>query len=343
MAVYFKKRQVVVPGELLAEGRYRPSMGTYDEDGKIFSALVGLAELRGNTVKVVPLQGVYIPREGDLVIGTVTLVAGNNWKIDIGGPYGASLHANNALRRPYDDDISRYFDIGDVLVTEVQAFDRVSGPFLTMKGRGLTKLDMGMIMDVNPAKIPRIIGRRGSMINMIKDQLRIQAVVGQNGKIWIRSTNAAVMRLAVKAFRMIEAEAHTSKLTDRISEMLSEEMSKLKQDDEAEIEPEAPETPEEEEEAPSPVAEEEVEAEAKPKRKTKAKAKTKAETKVEDEAKDDTKAEEVSEDEVSETPLEEDLIAIVEEAEIAAKVEEEVAEKEKETESEDNTEEVSEK
>jgi exosome complex component RRP4 len=313
-------------------------MGTYDEDGKIFSALVGLAELRGNTVKVVPLQGVYIPREGDLVIGTVTLVAGNNWKIDIGGPYGASLHANNALRRPYDDDISRYFDIGDVLVTEVQAFDRVSGPFLTMKGRGLTKLDRGMIMDVNPAKIPRIIGRRGSMINMIKDQLRIQTVVGQNGKIWIQSTNAAVMRLAAKAFRMIEAEAHTSKLTDRISDMLREEMSNLKQDDEVEIEPEATETPEVEEEAPSPVAEEDIEAEAKPKRKSKAKA----EKKVEDEAKDDTKAEEVSEDEVSETPPEEEVPAEVEEVEVAAKAEEEVADEKIETESEEKTEEVSE-
>ncbi|MHA2350822.1 MAG: exosome complex RNA-binding protein Rrp4 [Candidatus Thorarchaeota archaeon] len=338
MAVYFKKRQVVVPGELLAEGRYRPSMGTYDEDGKIFSALVGLAELRGNTVKVVPLQGVYIPREGDLVIGTVTLVAGNNWKIDIGGPYGASLHANNALRRPYDDDISRYFDIGDVLVTEVQAFDRVSGPFLTMKGRGLTKLDRGMIIDVNPAKIPRIIGRRGSMINMIKDQLRIQTVVGQNGKIWIRSTNPAVMRLAVKAFRMIEAEAHTSKLTDRISDMLGEEMSKLKQDDEAEIEPEVTETPEVEEEEPSVVVEEDVEAEVK----TKKKGKTKAKTKVEDKTEDDTKAEEVSEAEVSETPPEEEVPAEVEEVEVAAKVEEEAADEEKETESKEKTEEVSE-
>ncbi|MHA2046963.1 MAG: hypothetical protein ACW99G_19405 [Candidatus Thorarchaeota archaeon] len=50
MAVYFQKREVVVPGQLLAEGRYRSSFGTYDEDGKIFSSLVGLAELRGNTV-----------------------------------------------------------------------------------------------------------------------------------------------------------------------------------------------------------------------------------------------------------------------------------------------------
>lgn len=228
MAVYFQKREVVVPGQLLAEGRYRASFGTYDEDGKIFSSLVGLAELRGNTVKVVALEGAYIPKEGDLVIGKITLVAGNNWKVDIGGPYGASLHANNALRRPYSDDISEYMDIGDVISAEIIAFDRNSGPFLGMKGRGLRVLNEGMVLDVSPAKIPRIIGRRGSMINMINDHLRIQTIVGQNGRIWIRAPNTEILRLAIKAFRTIEAQAHTSKLTDRISTMLVEELGKIK-------------------------------------------------------------------------------------------------------------------
>jgi len=228
LAVYFQKREVVVPGQLLAEGRYRASFGTYGEDGKIFSSLVGLAELRGNTVKVVALEGAYIPKEGDLVIGIITLVAGNNWKVDIGGPYGASLHANNALRRPYSDDISEYMDIGDVIAAEIIAFDRSSGPFLGMKGRGLRVLQGGMILNVSPAKIPRIIGRRGSMINMIKDHLNIQTMVGQNGRIWIRAPSTDVLRLAIKAFRTIEAQAHTSKLTDRISEMLAEEMAKIK-------------------------------------------------------------------------------------------------------------------
>ncbi len=229
MAVYFQKREVVVPGQLLAEGRYRASFGTYGEDGKIFSSLVGLAELRGNTVKVVALEGAYIPKEGDLVIGTITQVAGNNWKVDIGGPYGASLHANNALRRPYSDDISEYMDIGDVIAAEVIAFDRVSGPFLGMKGRGLRVLQGGMILNVSPAKIPRIIGRRGSMINMIKDHLNIQTMVGQNGRIWIRAPSIQILRLAITAFRTIESQAHTSKLTDRISEMLAEEMAKIKE------------------------------------------------------------------------------------------------------------------
>lgn len=234
MAVYFQKREVVVPGQLLADGRYRPSFGTYDESGKIYSSLMGLAELKGNTVKVVALDGVYIPKEGDLVIGIIKLVAGNNWKVDIGGPYGASLHANNALRRPYSDDISEYMDMGDVISAEVSAFDRQSGPFLSMKGRGLEVLEGGMVLEVSPAKIPRIIGRRGSMINMINDHLRIDSVVGQNGRIWIKTSDVDKLRLAIKAFRMIEAQAHTSNLTDRINKMLAEEVAKLSSSEPAE-------------------------------------------------------------------------------------------------------------
>jgi len=265
LAVYFQKREVVVPGQLLAEGRYRASFGTYDEGGKIFSSLVGLAELRGNTVKVVALEGAYIPKEGDLVIGTITLVAGNNWKVDIGGPYGASLHANNALRRPYSDDISEYMDIGDVIAAEVIAFDRGSGPFLGMKGRGLRVLQGGMILEVSPAKIPRIIGRRGSMINMIKDHLNIQTMVGQNGRIWMRAPSTEVLRLAIKAFKTIETQAHTSKLTDRISEMLAEEMTKIRGgiEPEEEIEPDEVIVPDDSSEAETESSDE-VESEPEP-------------------------------------------------------------------------------
>ncbi len=226
--IFFQNREVVVPGQLLAEGRYRSSTGTYEDSGKVFSALVGLAELRGNTIKVVPLQGVYMPHEGDLVIGTIVSVGSNNWRLDIGGPYQASLHANNALKRPYDEDITKYYDVGDVLVAEVIAFDRNNGPFLSLKGRGLRRLTDGMILQISPAKIPRVIGRRGSMITMIKDRLKIQTVVGQNGRIWIKAPDIETMRLAIKAFKMVEEQSHTSKLTDRVSAMLDEELAKLR-------------------------------------------------------------------------------------------------------------------
>jgi exosome complex component RRP4 len=304
LAVYFQKREVVVPGQLLAEGRYRASFGTYDEDGKIFSSLVGLAELRGNTVKVVALEGAYIPKEGDLVIGTINIVAGNNWKVNIGGPYGASLHANNALRRPYSEDISEYMDIGDVIAAEVIAFDRGSGPFLGMKGRGLRVLQGGMILNVSPAKIPRIIGRRGSMINMIQDHLNIETMVGQNGRIWIRAQSTEILRLAIKAFKTIEAQAHTSKLTDRISEMLAEEMAIIKASSkpEKEVNPEEVSVPEDSSEAPVTIVDEldedesEPELEPEPEVVTETEEEEPVEVEAEEKEEDEKHKEEVSEE-----------------------------------------------
>jgi exosome complex component RRP4 len=304
LAVYFQKREVVVPGQLLADGRYRASFGTYDEDGKIFSSLVGLAELRGNTVKVVALEGVYIPKEGDLVIGTINIVAGNNWKVNIGGPYGASLHANNALRRPYSEDISEYMDIGDVIAAEVIAFDRSSGPFLGMKGRGLRVLQGGMILNVSPAKIPRIIGRRGSMINMIQDHLNIDTMVGQNGRIWIRAPSTEILRLAIKAFKTIEAQAHTSKLTDRISEMLAEEMAIIKASSkpEKEVDPEEVSVPEDSSEVAVTMADElddiesEPELEPEPEVVTETEVEEPVEVEAEEKEEDEKHKEEVSEE-----------------------------------------------
>ena len=57
MPTNFEPRQLVVPGTILAEGNYNPGMNTYKEGENIFSSVVGLAELRNETVNVIPLRG----------------------------------------------------------------------------------------------------------------------------------------------------------------------------------------------------------------------------------------------------------------------------------------------
>jgi len=126
----------------------------------------------------------------------------------------------------------------------------------------------GMILDLSPAKIPRVIGRSGSMINMIKDKLRIEAVVAQNGRIWIRAPDTSTLNLAIKAFKMIEVQAHTSKLTERIGAMLDQELADMKERApemtriESEEETRAPVKAEPPEEEPEPLVEEKSAEEA---------------------------------------------------------------------------------
>jgi exosome complex component RRP4 len=152
-----------------------------------------------------------------------------SWKIDINSAYTATLHAKAVLDRsfnPIKDDIRRHFDIGDILATEISAFNRTRDPVLSLKGRGLGKLRGGRIIGIIPAKVPRLIGRKGSMINLIKNETNSRLIIGQNGRVWVNGRTLESELLIERVIRKIEREAHTSGLTDRIKEMIKEEIRK---------------------------------------------------------------------------------------------------------------------
>ncbi|NVM54754.1 MAG: hypothetical protein HWN66_13715 [Candidatus Helarchaeota archaeon] len=62
MSIFFEKKKIVVPGENLAEGKYRAGFGTYKDKGLIKASIIGLPELRNNYITVIPLQGAYISK-----------------------------------------------------------------------------------------------------------------------------------------------------------------------------------------------------------------------------------------------------------------------------------------
>jgi exosome complex component RRP4 len=75
---------------------------------------------------------------------------------------------------------------------------------------------------VVPTKIPRVIGRKGSMISMIKQETNCQIVLGLNGVILVTGKTPEDEELAITVIRKIEQESHTSGLTDRITQLLKE-------------------------------------------------------------------------------------------------------------------------
>ena len=97
---------------------------------------------------------------------------------------------------------------------------------LTMKGPGLRKLSAGRMIEINPQKVPRVIGKAGSMISMIKEHTGCNMIVGQNGKVWISGKDPNDESLAVKAIRMIEEQSHISGLTDAVKRFLEKEAKK---------------------------------------------------------------------------------------------------------------------
>lgn len=226
MPIFYEKKQLVTPGDLIAEGDYIAGDNTYKEDNKLYATRVGLVDQGDNKLSVVALKAFYIPIVGDLVIGKVVEVGFNGWSLDINAPYIAMLRASDALDRPFKaqkDDLTEVFDVGDLILCKIIAYDRTQDPLVTVREPSLGKITRGQVTQVTPTKIPRVIGRKGSMISMLKHETDCQITIGQNGLIVVNGKNPEDERLAIMAIRKIEQEAHTSGLTDRVTEMLRKE------------------------------------------------------------------------------------------------------------------------
>lgn len=228
--IFVDDKEIVVPGDVLADEEYHSGRGTFREDNKICSSLVGLVAIRDKKISVIPLQSKYIPRRGDVVIGEITDIRFSMWNLDINSPYSGFLPASDVFGKE-KRELNKTFDVGDVLFLRVVDVDEVKKVKLGLKGRGLGKFRGGILINITPTKVPRLIGKKGSMINMIKDETHCDVVVGQNGVVWVKG-EPSMERVAEKVIKMIEEQAHTSGLTDRVREMLSELLGKEASEDE---------------------------------------------------------------------------------------------------------------
>ncbi len=229
MPTLFEAKQLVTPGELLAEGEYQAGENTYLEGGKIFASRIGLVDCDNKKVNVVALRAFYAPKVGDIIIGAVKEVGFNGWTIDIKAPYEAMLRASDVLSRPFkpqNDELSQVLDAGDLIVAKIASYDRAHDPQLTVGEPGLGKITRGQIMRIIPTKIPRVIGRKGSMISMIKQETGCQIILGLNGVILVTGKTPGDEELAMSVIKKIDDESHTTGLTDRITQLLKDEKAK---------------------------------------------------------------------------------------------------------------------
>ncbi len=223
MPINVKKKQIVTPGEVLAEGDYAIGYNTQRKGKTISATKIGLAEIGENRISVVGLSGCYIPAVDDQVIGQVEGIGLFGWQIDIDAPYSATLQASEAVDRRQEgtkQDLSTILAMGDLIIAKILAFDRTRDPLLSIKGKGLGRITSGRIVRISPAKVPRLIGRKGSMIHMIKKEADCQIIVGQNGRILVSSGSPIKEQAAIVAICKIEQEAHLEGLTDRVREMI---------------------------------------------------------------------------------------------------------------------------
>ena len=216
--IYVENKDLVIPGQILSDDEYYSGRGTFKENGKICSSLLGRVSLRNKKIRVIPLKSKYVPKKGDVVIGKINDVRFSMWDVDINSPYSGILPAFEVFGRE-KKELNKVYDVGDVLFLRVVEVDEIKKAKLGLKGRGMGKFKGGIIVDIAPTKVPRLIGKKGSMINMIKDKTNCKIVVGQNGLVWVKG-DEDMEQLTREVIHLIEAEAHTSGLTNKIKNKL---------------------------------------------------------------------------------------------------------------------------
>lgn len=218
-----KTREIVLPGEFLTkrEGR-KIGNYVYGENDKVYSRVIGIPKIDENLIDVVPLSGKYLPAIGDRVVGIIVDVEVSGWFVDINSPYSAYLPLSQAVEGFVDltrVDITRFFDIDDVIYCRIVKVSKDKLIQVSMKDPYAQKLRGGTLVKITPSKVARLIGKGGSMINMIKEKTKCEILPGQNGVIWIRGRDEA---RAIEAILTVEKESHIYGLTDKIQKMLGE-------------------------------------------------------------------------------------------------------------------------
>ncbi len=227
-------REIVVPGQLLSENTNESGSGTYVKEGKVYSLLYGVTNVK-NRISVIPFSGKYIPSRKDFVIGTVFEITSSNWIFDIGSPYDGLLHVSEYPRRIESSMMREIFNIGDSAILRINDVDASMKIELTLREKGLRKIKGGRLITVPSTKVPRVIGHNGSMVSMLKKETECEIFVGQNGRIWINGKDENMDKIS-EAIDMIIRESHTSGLTDKISQFLQVQKENEKDSEEEKVE-----------------------------------------------------------------------------------------------------------
>lgn len=196
--------RVVVPGEKISDSP-RPVQFAFVDEGRTYSSILGLYDESAG--RLVPLEGCYLPALDDYVVGVVKEVKFSGYNLDINSPYVGFLSGKETRDE---------FDLGDVIYAKVKDVDEVKNVDLS----DARKLESGEIVEVLSVKIPRIIGKKSSMISMLMGATKSEICVGRNGRLWVKGGNSA---LAVAAVLKIAKEAHLPGLTDRMSAFLKQQ------------------------------------------------------------------------------------------------------------------------
>jgi len=219
------KKRYVLPGDFITTAPLRLQDNVVLEGKRIISTTIGLSDVSADSVRVISLTGVYIPKTDDLVIGTIQYIFGNSWFADINSCYQGMLLGQDVFGRgsyPTTSEMKERLDNGDIIYAKIANSDRQREPLISIADQSLGKIDSGELVKISPTKIPRLIGKHGSMIQTIEGSTNATITVGQNGLINLKCDNSAGLKKAIASIKMIGMIQYDINIEDKIQNILDE-------------------------------------------------------------------------------------------------------------------------
>ncbi|MFA6268251.1 MAG: KH domain-containing protein [archaeon] len=193
-------KKLVIPGELISQERKRLGNNVFVVDGKIYSKVLGITELDDEKASVVPLEGKYVPQQEDVVIGVVNRVVFAGYGVNINS-FTESFIPKSAMREE--------LKIGDLVSAKITSVNELREADLGFPRR----MYGGDVVEVIPVRTPRLIGKNGSMLELLKQGTGCEIVIGKNGRVWARNGNIDLLRKVVK---FINDNSYKSNLTSSV-------------------------------------------------------------------------------------------------------------------------------
>ena len=200
--------KIIMPGEEIEQEKTTPNYSYTDEKGTYASVI----SLQTEDGKIIPLEGPYQPTPNDYVIGHVSDVKFGGYEIDINSPYKAFLPMANAFNLK--------LSLGDIIIAKVKSVNEVRDVEL----EDPRILKNGVLIRITPLKVPRLIGKRNSMLNILTYATETKIYVGKNGLVFISQDGNYT--LAIEAIKIIEKQAHVQGLTQKIADFLAQKTNK---------------------------------------------------------------------------------------------------------------------
>jgi len=219
------KKRYVLPGDFITTAPLRLQNNVVLEGKRIISTTIGLSDVSDDSVRVISLTGVYLPKIDDLVIGIIQYIFGNSWFADINSCYQGMLLGQDVFGRgsyPTTSEMKERLDNGDIIYARIANSDRQREPLISIADQSLGKIDSGELVKISPTKIPRLIGKHGSMIQSIEASTNAIITVGQNGFIILKCDDFAGLQKAIKSIKMIGMIQYEVNIEDKIQNILDE-------------------------------------------------------------------------------------------------------------------------